>query len=157
MDKQKTITGFSKLSKLGKIKWLVENFFKDPEIVMHELKSYWLADVQQQELLDGISENTISNYPLPLGIVPSFVLKCKTYQLPQGIEESRERSGAELVPAIHTAGEELLAAGLKAMSEFHHEADGFRGQDLVVGAFNGAGEADGFSGGGCGHDCLFIP
>ena len=88
MDKQKTITGFSKLSKLGKIKWLVENFFKDPEIVMHELKSYWLADVQQQELLDGISENTISNYPLPLGIVPNFVLNGKTYAVPMVIEES---------------------------------------------------------------------
>lgn len=88
MDKHKTITGFSKLSKLGKIKWLVENFFKDPEIVMHELKSYWLTDVQQQEVLDGISENTISNYPLPFGIVPNFVLNGKTYAVPMVIEES---------------------------------------------------------------------
>jgi len=88
MDKHKTITGFSKLSKLGKIKWLVENFFKDPEIVMHELKSYWLADVHQQEVLDGISENTISNYPLPFGIVPNFVLNGKTYAVPMVIEES---------------------------------------------------------------------
>jgi hydroxymethylglutaryl-CoA reductase len=78
MSAQKTIAGFSKLSKLGKIKWLVENFFKDPEIVMHELKSYWLADVSKQEVLDGISENTISNYPLPLGVVPNFVLNGKT-------------------------------------------------------------------------------
>lgn len=88
MDKHKTITGFSKLSKLGKIKWLVENFFKDPEIVMHELKSYWLTDVHQQEVLDGISENTISNYPLPFGIVPNFVLNGKTYAVPMVIEES---------------------------------------------------------------------
>jgi hydroxymethylglutaryl-CoA reductase len=88
MTVQKTISGFSKLSKLGKIKWLVENFFKDPEIVMHELKSYWLADVHQQEVLDGISENTISNYPLPLGVVPNFVLNGKTYCVPMVTEES---------------------------------------------------------------------
>ncbi|MEP7267346.1 MAG: hydroxymethylglutaryl-CoA reductase [Saprospiraceae bacterium] len=88
MDRQKTIAGFSKLTKIGKIKWLVENFFKDPEIVMQELKSYWLTDVHQQELLDGISENTISNYPLPLGIVPNFVLNGKTYAVPMVIEES---------------------------------------------------------------------
>jgi hydroxymethylglutaryl-CoA reductase len=88
MSAQKTIAGFSKLSKLGKIKWLVENFFKDPEIVMHELKSYWLADVSKQEVLDGISENTISNYPLPLGVVPNFVLNGKTYCVPMVTEES---------------------------------------------------------------------
>ncbi len=84
----KTITGFSKLSKLGKIKWLVENFFKDPENVMHELKSYWLDNKEHQELLDGISENTISNYPLPLGVVPNFVLNGKTYCVPMVTEES---------------------------------------------------------------------
>lgn len=28
MDAHKTIAGFSKLSKVGKIKWLVENFLK---------------------------------------------------------------------------------------------------------------------------------
>ena len=88
MSAQKTIAGFSKLSKLGKIKWLVENFFKDPEIVMHELKSYWLTDVTKQEVLDGISENTISNYPLPLGVVPNFVLNGKTYCVPMVTEES---------------------------------------------------------------------
>ena len=40
MEKRKTISGFSKLNKLGKIKWIVENFFKDPEEVLQELKSY---------------------------------------------------------------------------------------------------------------------
>lgn len=88
MNTQKTISGFSKLSKLGKIKWLVENFFKDPESVMHELKSYWLENEADQELLDGISENTISNYPLPLGIVPNFVLNGTTYCVPMVTEES---------------------------------------------------------------------
>ncbi len=88
MQAQKTITGFSKLTKLGKIKWLVENFFKDPEVVMYELKSYWLTDSKQQDVLDGISENTISNYPLPLGVVPNFVLNGITYCVPMVIEES---------------------------------------------------------------------
>ena len=71
---QKTISGFSKLSKLGKIKWLVENFFKDPEAVKHELASYLLANEDQQKILDGFSENTISNYPLPLGVAPNFLI-----------------------------------------------------------------------------------
>lgn len=85
---EKTITGFSKLSKMGKIKWLVENFFKDPETVKRELASYLLANEEQQRILDGFSENTISNYPLPLGIAPNFLVNGVTYVVPMVTEES---------------------------------------------------------------------
>ena len=84
---KKKIAGFSKLSKRGKLKWLVENFFKDPENVMRELKSYWLQD-DQQKVLDGFSENTISNFLLPFGVAPNFVINGKTYAVPMVIEES---------------------------------------------------------------------
>ncbi len=85
---QKTISGFSKLSKMGKIKWLVENFFKDPETVKRELASYLLANEEQQRILDGFSENTISNYPLPLGVAPNFLINGVTYCVPMVTEES---------------------------------------------------------------------
>ena len=88
MDKNKTITGFSKLSKRGKIKWLVENFFKDPESVMRELMSYWHTNEEQQKVLDGFSENTISNFPMPFGVAPNFLIDGKTYVIPMVIEES---------------------------------------------------------------------
>jgi hydroxymethylglutaryl-CoA reductase len=87
-DREKTITGFSKLSKRGKIKWIVENFFKDPESVMRELKSYWLDNEEHQKILDEISENTISNYHLPYSVSPNFVLNNKTYCVPMVTEES---------------------------------------------------------------------
>ena len=73
-EDNKTISGFSKLSKLGKIKWIVENFFIDPETVMRELKSYWLDNEDHQKILDEISENTISNYHLPYGVAPNFMI-----------------------------------------------------------------------------------
>ncbi len=85
---KKSITGFSKLSKRGKLRWIVENFFVDPENVMRELKSYWLQNEAQQKILDGFSENTISNYPLPYGVAPNFVINDKTYCVPMVIEES---------------------------------------------------------------------
>lgn len=87
-DQKKTISGFSKLSKRGKIKWIVDNFFKDPEIVMRELKSYWLDNEEHQKILDEISENTISNYHLPYGVAPNFVLNGETYCVPMVTEES---------------------------------------------------------------------
>jgi hydroxymethylglutaryl-CoA reductase len=85
---QKTISGFSKLSKVGKIKWIVENFFKDPETVKRELASYLLANEEQQRILDGFSENTISNYPLPLGVAPNFLINGIEYCVPMVTEES---------------------------------------------------------------------
>jgi len=87
-QRQKTISGFSKLSKRGKIKWIVENFFRDPEHVMHELKSYWLDNEDHQKILDEISENTISNYHLPFGVAPNFVINGRTYCVPMVTEES---------------------------------------------------------------------
>ncbi|MBX2817923.1 MAG: hydroxymethylglutaryl-CoA reductase, degradative [Saprospiraceae bacterium] len=87
MKGEKSIAGFSKLSKRGKLKWIVENFFKDPELVMHELKSYWLPD-EQQKILDGFSENTITNFHLPFGVAPNFLINGKTYCVPMVIEES---------------------------------------------------------------------
>jgi len=53
---KKSISGFSKLSKRKKLRWIVENFFKDPENVMRELMSYWHANEDQQRILDGFSE-----------------------------------------------------------------------------------------------------
>jgi len=85
---KKTISGFSKLSKRGKIKWIVENFFKDPEIVTKELTSYWHGNAAQQKVLDGFSENTISNFPMPYGVAPNVVINGKTYCVPMVIEES---------------------------------------------------------------------
>ncbi|MBK9211640.1 MAG: hydroxymethylglutaryl-CoA reductase, degradative [Saprospiraceae bacterium] len=84
----KTISGFSKLSKRGKLKWIVENFFKDPEYTMKELQSYWHGNEDQQKVIDGFSENTISNFILPYGVAPNFIIDGKEYVVPMVIEES---------------------------------------------------------------------
>jgi hydroxymethylglutaryl-CoA reductase len=85
---KKSIKGFSKLSKRKKLKWIVENFFIDPEGVMKELMSYWLRDEEKQKILDEISENTISNFHLPFGVAPNFLINKKIYCVPMVIEES---------------------------------------------------------------------
>ena len=84
----RSISGFSKLSKRGKIKWIVENFFKDRESVIRELMSYWHSNEDQQKILDGFSENTITNFPMPYGVAPNFVINGETFCVPMVIEES---------------------------------------------------------------------
>lgn len=84
----KTISGFSKLSKRDKIKWLAKNFFMDPDMVIKELISYWHSNESQQKVIDGFSENTVSNFVMPYGIAPNFVIDGETYAVPMVIEES---------------------------------------------------------------------
>lgn len=88
MEQDKIISGFSKLSKREKIKWLAVNFFKDPELVVKELSSYWHSNEDQQKVIDGFSENTISNFVMPYGVAPNFMIDGNTYAVPMVIEES---------------------------------------------------------------------
>lgn len=101
----KTIKGFSKLNKRGKIKWVVENFFKDPEAVMREFMSYWHSNDAKQKVLDGFSENTLSNFPMPFGVAPNFMINDKPYVIPMVIEES------SVVAAASSAAKYWLTRG----------------------------------------------
>lgn len=82
------IKGFSKLSKEGKIEWIVNALFKDPDAAWETLRSYWHADKKVQNLHDELIENTITNYFLPFGVAPNFKINGRLYTLPMAIEES---------------------------------------------------------------------
>ena len=87
-ENSKKVSGFSKLSKRGKLIWIVNNFFKDPEHVMKELVSYWHSNEDEQKIIDGMSENTISNFILPYSVAPNFVINQREYAIPLVTEES---------------------------------------------------------------------
>ncbi|RZL40934.1 MAG: hydroxymethylglutaryl-CoA reductase, partial [Pedobacter sp.] len=82
------INGFSKLSKEKKIEWIAETYFAHPEKATQLIKSYWNADSKLQQLHDDFIENTITNFYLPLGIAPNFLINGKFYTVPMTIEES---------------------------------------------------------------------
>lgn len=84
----KTISGFSKLSKSKKIDWIVDTYFSHSKDAEHVLKQYWNTDEKLQQLHDEFIENTISNYYLPLGVAPNFLINDKLYTIPMAIEES---------------------------------------------------------------------
>ena len=93
----KKVSGFSKLDKLGKIDWLVSAFFNDDVKVKQVLMQYWNSNPLLQDLHDDFIENTISNYYLPYGIAPNFVINGKDYAIPMTIEESSVVAAASLV------------------------------------------------------------
>lgn len=82
------VNGFSKLTKEQKIEWLVVNYFNNDQTVVQLLKAYWNSDEKLQKLHDEFIENTITNFYLPLGIAPNFIINNKMYAVPMVIEES---------------------------------------------------------------------
>ena len=89
MDKKSfknKVEGFSKFSKEEKINWIEKNYFENlPNPI---LKKYWNSDISLQKIHDEFTENTISNFYLPLGVAPNFLIDKKDYIIPMVIEES---------------------------------------------------------------------
>jgi hydroxymethylglutaryl-CoA reductase len=82
------ITGFSKLSKEAKIEWLCSRFFADPEQAYRVLSGYWHLDTAVQKVHDDFIENTITNFFMPYGLAPNFLINERSYAIPMVIEES---------------------------------------------------------------------
>jgi hydroxymethylglutaryl-CoA reductase len=83
-----SIVGFSKLSKEEKINWIANQYFANPTEAVATIKQYWNNDAKLQQLHDEFIENTISNFYLPMGIAPNFLINGKYYSVPMVIEES---------------------------------------------------------------------
>ncbi|WP_333600504.1 hydroxymethylglutaryl-CoA reductase, degradative [Flavobacterium sp.] len=82
------VTGFSKLSKDAKIDWIANEYFANPAEAVAIIKQYWNSDIRLQQLHDEFIENTITNFYLPMGIAPNFLINDQYYSVPMVIEES---------------------------------------------------------------------
>lgn len=82
------ISGFSKLKKEEKIKWLTSTYLKDSQSAAGVLQQYWNPDASLQQLHEEFTENTLSNYYLPFGLAPNFLINDYRYAIPMAIEES---------------------------------------------------------------------
>ncbi len=91
------IAGFSKMSKQEKIDWLTDNFFENSIIAKETLQQYWSDDRVLQELHDDFIENTLSNFYMPYGVAPNFIINGKDYAIPMVVEESSVVAAASLV------------------------------------------------------------
>ena len=88
MQNNKVIKGFSKLSKESKIEWIAKEYLNGEEKYVDLLKSYWHEDAKVQKIHDEFIENTISNFYIPFGVAPNFLINDKVYCVPMAIEES---------------------------------------------------------------------
>ena len=93
----KIISGFSKRTKEEKINWLATHYFANQPEIIAIIKQYWNSDDALQQLHDDFIENTISNFYLPYGVAPNFIINNKAYVIPMVIEESSVVAAASLV------------------------------------------------------------
>ena len=108
----KSVSGFSKFSKSKKIDWIVEHYFPGNSDAKSIIKRYWNSDNKLQQLHDEFIENTITNYYLPFGIAPNFLINDIIYAIPMAIEESS-----------------VVAAASKA-AKFWYDRGGFKAEVL---------------------------
>lgn len=82
------VEGFSKLTKEEKIDWIARNYTDNHEATKSIFDQYTHTDSILQKLHDEFIENTITNYYLPFGVAPNFLINDKLYAIPMAIEES---------------------------------------------------------------------
>ncbi len=126
MSDNKTISGFSKLSKPDKVKWVAAHFFQNPAQATQELMRWWNPDGEQQRLLDGFSENTLSNFPMPFGVAPNFLINGKVYAVPMVIEESSVVAAASSAAKywLDRGGFHAKILGIKKLGQVHFSWSG---------------------------------
>lgn len=88
MSEKNMVAGFSKWPKSQKVDWLTTHYTTQPEEASREIISFWHPDEDLQRIIDGFSENTLSNYVLPYGIAPNFLIDGRHYAVPMVTEES---------------------------------------------------------------------
>ncbi len=85
---QTPVEGFSKWPKEEKIAWVAQQHFHDPKAAIGVLRQYLNEDKVLQRLHDEFTENALTNFYLPFGVAPNFLINGKYYTLPMVIEES---------------------------------------------------------------------
>tara|TARA_R110002073_G_scaffold145532_5_gene297711 strand:- start:11694 stop:12977 length:1284 start_codon:yes stop_codon:yes gene_type:complete len=93
----KIVSGFSKLTKQEKINWLADNYFNNQPEIINTIQQYWNVDDKLQQLHDDFIENTISNFYMPYGVAPNFVINGKEYVIPMVVEESSVVAAASMI------------------------------------------------------------
>jgi hydroxymethylglutaryl-CoA reductase len=87
MEDAHIVRGFSRLSRIEKLKWLEKQGLIS-EKNLRTIHSHLHPDREFQEIYSDISENTVSNFFLPFGLAPNFLINGDLHTIPMVTEES---------------------------------------------------------------------
>lgn len=89
--------GFSKLSREEKVKYIQDNFKMGADLA--KVTNHYRHQTDQN-IFDNFSENTLSNFYMPYGVAPNFLIDGKMHVLPMVIEESSVVAAASRAAAF---------------------------------------------------------
>jgi hydroxymethylglutaryl-CoA reductase len=126
MKDPKVIKGFSKLSKTEKIQWVSQSYVEGDDQFTSAMKRFWLDDQELQAVFDNFSENTVSNYILPYGLAPNFLIDDTLYTVPMVIEESSVVAAAASAAKfwLERGGFKTTILNTKKVGQLHFEWTG---------------------------------
>jgi hydroxymethylglutaryl-CoA reductase len=122
----KTVSGFSKMNKKQKIEWLAEQLGPESSLLVKEMVSFWHPDEKVQNRFDEFSENTLTNFDLPFGIAPNFLVNGKVLSVPMVIEESSVVAAASLGAKfwLERGGFRATVVATKKVGQVHFQWQG---------------------------------
>ncbi len=121
-----SVSGFSKLTKDEKIDWISRTYFGDPAQAAALVRSYWNSDSKLQQLHDEFIENTITNFYLPFGVAPNFLINGNYYTIPMAVEESSVVAAAAKSAKFWSTrgGFKATVLGTEKIGQVHLNYDG---------------------------------
>lgn len=81
------LSGFSKLPRDEKIRLIISET-DHAEDTANIFRQHWHDSEKTQKIYESFSENTLTNYYLPFGIAPNFLINDRLYHIPMVTEES---------------------------------------------------------------------
>lgn len=86
MKKPVFINGFSRMDKKQRLESIVS--VEDMKRIKELFRSFEVDDSSVQSAFESFSENTVSNFHLPYGIAPNFIIDGDLFHIPMAVEES---------------------------------------------------------------------
>ena len=122
------VSGFSKLTKEEKIEWLTNTYLPGNNQAREILTQYWNPNSSLQQLHEEFTENTLSNYYLPFGLAPNFLINDRLYAIPMAIEESSVIAAASKAAKFWTSrgGFKTKVLGTQKIGQVHFMYSGDR-------------------------------
>lgn len=114
------------MSKTQKIDWLANQLGPDASHLVKEMVSFWHPDQEVQKRFDEFSENTLTNFDLPFGIAPNFLVNGKVFSVPMVIEESSVVAAASLGAKfwLERGGFRSIVVATKKVGQVHFQWQG---------------------------------
>lgn len=114
------------MSKTQKIEWLANQLGPESSALVKEMVSFWHQDEALQKRFDEFSENTLTNFDLPFGIAPNFLVNGKVHSVPMVIEESSVVAAASLGAKfwLERGGFKSVVVATKKIGQVHFQWQG---------------------------------